>query len=126
MKIKTVKKSAMFLTGNTIVNIDTFTLEGLIARKLLAMMRRTEGKDFYDIWHSAQKLDHALLNKEINLLFRHENVKNAWPYELIGRIKDIKSNDLKKFNNYIPVDRRPDWELVKNDILLMLKSLKKF
>ena len=122
-KVKIVQGTAIFLTGNTITNLNTFTLEGLVARKLLAMTRRTEGKDFYDVWHSKPKIENKILRKEIKLLARIEKIKKDWINELIDRMKEISHNDLSKFNNYIPVDRRPDWKLIKNDVLIFIENL---
>lgn len=120
--VKIINKSVVFLTQNTIANVNTFSLEALVARKLLAMTRRTDGKDFYDLWHAIPKTDCNSIKKEIKWIEKLEKINHMIP-ELKSRIEKTDPTELSKFNNYIPIQRRPDWKLIKKDVLTLIETL---
>ncbi|MCD6464457.1 nucleotidyl transferase AbiEii/AbiGii toxin family protein [Candidatus Woesearchaeota archaeon] len=120
-KVRTVQGTAVFLTGNAITGVRTFKLEGLIARKMLAMARRVEGKDFYDLWHSMHRLNVKVLKREIKLLSLIESLDQDWVSKLLAKVKRVDWKQLRKFNNYIPLNKRPNWELVKRDVEVFLE-----
>ena len=123
--VRTVKKSIEFIAG-IVANVETFSLEGLVARKLLAMTRRTEGKDVYDIFMTRDKVSRDLLVKEIRNLLKIERVNVSVEELLSGvkrRIEECSTKELMKTNPYIPLSNRIDWKLAKNEVLLFLEFL---
>lgn len=126
VKIKTEGKALRFISGAVISGVKTFSLEGLIARKIIAMGRRTEGKDIYDVWMCRSLVDRKKLSRELASVLRIEKIKEDKKYFLKGiaeKVKVADARELAKANPYIPVDRRLDWKIGKDDVSAFLNRI---
>lgn len=115
-----------FISGAVINGVKTLSLEGLIARKILAVKNRTEGKDIYDLWMSRGLLDRKKLPRELAYVLQMEKIgKNKTDFikDVVEKIKRTDVREFSKTNQYIPVDKRIDWKIGKDDVIALLKSL---
>jgi predicted nucleotidyltransferase component of viral defense system len=91
-----------------------YSLEDLLARKLLALYNRGEGKDMYDVFYLLkEKIDCAAFDKA--LAFMQENYRinsNSFSKDLIDKMHILKKNATyigNSTNHFIPRQQRPDW-----------------
>ncbi len=110
----------------SVAGVLAYGLDDLVARKMAALVGRDEGKDVYDI-HLAlpicKNMDRALL-----AMLKSEG-RIETPHEFIGlALEKTRKLDVKKAgkitNPFIPYPNRPkNWQVLKNDILMMLEAL---
>lgn len=115
-----------FISGAVIAGIRTLSLEGLIARKILAVKNRTEGKDIYDLWMSRNLLDRKKLSRELAHVLRIEKIdknKKCFIKDVAEKVKGMDVREFSKTNRYIPVDKRIDWKIGKEDVLEFLRGI---
>jgi predicted nucleotidyltransferase component of viral defense system len=95
-----------------------YSLEDILAQKLITLYRREEGKDIYDLFYSLdltynKKIVHDALSK----LFIHYHIKLQYSNfikELIKKIDVMHSNSYyigNATNHFIPHNLRPDWDI---------------
>jgi len=95
---------------------NTYSLEDILARKLIALYNRTEGKDIYDVFYGLDTgYDRETLLDAINLLSGFYKISHS-PEELFTEIKKKLDKTLTKSsyignstNHYIPQKLRPNW-----------------
>lgn len=124
--IKVENMAIRFVSGAAISGVKTLSLEGLIARKILALKRRIEGKDIYDLWMSRNLLDKNKLLYELARILRTEKINENKDDFLRGIIEKVENSDVREFsktNQYIPTDKRIDWKIGKADVLGFLRGL---
>lgn len=117
------EKSAVVseISGKTIIGVAVYSLEDMIARKILALHNRTEGKDMFDLAVFIHKADAKLVIKSLKMMLKHEKSKKSAKDVINGCIEKLGSLDIKEVkaltNNYIPLQMRPDW----NELAATLK-----
>jgi len=97
-------------------NFSVYSIEDLIAQKLISLFRRKEGKDIYDIFYGIDlKIDKKIVNVALLNLFVHYhiNFKTKDFFEkLQNKLDEIESNSkyiANSTNHFIPKNLRPDW-----------------
>lgn len=121
---KELIKSPFLDSNPTLFNV--YSREDLLAKKLVALYNRMEGKDIYDSFYGLKldydkkKLDAALriMTKVYKIdgdIFKGAQDK----MELAkGRSKSIRDST----NHYIPHDLRPDWRIMMDSLTSELSS----
>ncbi len=126
INIETENKILEFLTGGVVSTVKTLALEGLIARKLFALLYRVEGKDVYDIWNCKNLVRTDKLRNELLVLLSMERERlgiDDFLSAIINKLQKINVKQLSKANQYIPISSRIDLSLAREDILLFLEKL---
>ena len=91
-----------------------YSLEDLLAKKIVALYSRMEGKDIYDVFHALNLdfyVDRFLKALELNLRFYH--IEDDFWGELIDKLAQAKKNARQignSTNHFIPRTLRPNWE----------------
>ena len=91
-----------------------YSLEDLLARKLIALYNRGEGKDMYDIFYILEeKIDCTAFDQALAFMGDHYRIKrDSFPKDLIDKMHILKKNATyigNSTNHFIPRLRRPDW-----------------
>jgi predicted nucleotidyltransferase component of viral defense system len=91
-----------------------YSLEDLLARKLIALYNRGEGKDMYDVFYALEeKIDRAVFNQALTFTGEHYRIKmESFPKDLIDKLHTLRKNAIyigNSTNHFIPRQRRPDW-----------------
>ena len=104
-------------------NFNVYIFEELLSQKLIALYRRTEGKDIYDLYYG---LDLEFRKKEIYnsliSLFNHYHIDlNQIDFfkKLEKKISDMESNSKyigDSTNHFIPKNLRPNWKMFIADL----------
>ncbi len=106
-----------------------YSLEDLIAQKLIALAYRLEGKDLYDLYFTTA-LDHdtdmvlGALKKRLELRNYQEDI-STFLGSLIDRSSQFKDKwvmIMNGTNHFIPRSKRPDWRLLINTLFDRLNS----
>ncbi len=109
-----------------VAGVRVYSIEDLAARKMIALMERAEGKDFYDVCN-ALPLCGKMKGAIAKMLESEGRKENAG--EFVKRaIERAKRADAKKLRNltnpFIPVNCRPkDWNGLKNELIARLERL---
>ncbi len=118
--------------GGTSTAFRVYSLEDLIARKIVALHQRFEGKDIYDIYYSLDlEFEISKFIIALNLVLDFYKIKmdlNKFFDSLLKKTKDAYKNS--KFignttNHFIPKKLRPNWGIFINtleDKLIKLKE----
>ncbi|WP_228359811.1 nucleotidyl transferase AbiEii/AbiGii toxin family protein [Thermococcus sibiricus] len=91
-----------------------YSLEDLLAKKVVALYSRMEGKDIYDVFHALNldlEVDKFLKALELNLRFYR--IEGDFWSELIDKLAQAKENARQignSTNHFIPKTLRPNWE----------------
>ncbi len=125
---KAEKKTASSeISGKTITGVNVYSLEGLMARKLLALHNRTEGKDIFDLANFIEKANSEKTVKSLNSLLKYEKSKKSAKElisECIEKLDMLNIRELAALtNNYIPVSLRPEWHLTIENLKMKLETL---
>jgi len=105
-------KSPFFDSYPTMFRV--YSLEDLLAKKVVALYSRMEGKDIYDVFHALNldfDVDSFLKALELNLRFYH--IEGDFWGELIDKLAQAKKNARQignSTNHFIPRTLRPNWE----------------
>ena len=110
-------------------NVQTYGLSDLLARKLMALNSRGEGKDIYDASNSFDLTSRQKLLRSIILLMKPRTKYQAIRF-ISETIEKLKSVDCKKVRNitnpYIPLKNRPpDWQIFIDTLIIKLEGLLK-
>lgn len=104
-----------------------YSLEDLLARKLIALYNRGEGKDMYDVFYLLkEKIDCAAFDKA--LVFMQENYRiksNSFSKDLIDKMHILQKNATyigNSTNHFIPRQQRPDWRTFIDSLIEDLDS----
>ncbi len=105
------------IASQSVANIPCYSLDDLVARKLLALADRTEGKDVWDAYNSLGKTENIIMALERAL---EAEGKKRTAGELIKQmILELEKADAKQMqvstNQFIPLSIRPrNWsDLIK-------------
>jgi predicted nucleotidyltransferase component of viral defense system len=102
-----------------VYGLCTYSLEELLARKLYAVYRRTEGKDIYDLFYGLELADKRKLYEANERFFRYKKLAFAESVlDIAKKLRTIKHSYIAlRVNNYIPIRLRPNnWEVVSSSI----------
>ena len=91
-----------------------YSLEDLLARKMIALYNRGEGKDLYDVFYCLEeKIDRAAFDRALFLSEKSYRIPpESFPGDLLGKLHDLRKNAVyigNSTNHFIPRGRRPDW-----------------
>lgn len=119
-------KSPFIETHPTIFKV--YSLEDLVARKLITLYSRMEGKDIYDMFYCLEMdFDKEALLKALNLMLNFYRIdKTDFPDNLLKRLKDAKANSYfigNSTNHFIPRNLRPNWKVFIDTLVIKLKDI---
>lgn len=125
---KILLKSNFIETHPCVFNV--YSLEDLLARKIVALFRRQEGKDIYDTYYSLDLIhDTNALKRSIQLLLKFYKIRlnlEEFFEELIQKINMYKKNSTEIANStdhYIPKILRPNWKILINGLITKIGGL---
>ena len=98
-----------------------YCLEDLLARKLVALYNRMEGKDIYDSYFGL-KMDHdgPLLGRSLKMMTEFYRIEGDFVQGLKQRLEGAKGrigSIRDSTNHYIPRDQRPDWTQMVDSLM---------
>ncbi|MFH0863121.1 MAG: nucleotidyl transferase AbiEii/AbiGii toxin family protein [Candidatus Altiarchaeota archaeon] len=110
---------------------NTYSLEDLLAGKILALYSRTEGKDVYDVFYGLETdYDRNMLKNALKIQAEFYKIKES-PNELLRKTAEKLGTIATKSkyvgnstNHYIPQKMRPDWSIFIRTLKLKLADLK--
>ena len=95
-----------------------YSLEDLLAQKLITLYSREEGKDIYDLFYGLDlTFKEKILRDALSKLFVHYHINlkyHNFIQELIKKIDEMHSNSHyigNATNHFIPRNLRPDWDV---------------
>lgn len=113
---KQLIKSSFIDSASCLFNV--YSLEDLIARKLVALYNRGEGKDIYDVSYCLDlNFSRGSLNAALLMMLKFYHIKLSIPVffeELIKRVESFRKNSYyigNSTNHYLPADLRPNWDI---------------
>lgn len=116
-----------FLEGHNVV-FRTYTLESLIARKIVALARREEGKDLYDLFYALKKeYDEKKVKTTLQELCVFYEV-NDIAQEISDRFERMTRNIKyigNSTNQYIAKDQALGWTFLLEETRRMVKQVLK-
>ena len=91
-----------------------YSLEDLLARKMIALYNRGEGKDLYDVFYCLEeKIDRAAFDRALAMAEESYKIRpGSFPGDLIDKLHELRKNAVyigNSTNHFIPRTRRPDW-----------------
>jgi len=103
-----------------------YSLEDLLARKMIALYNRGEGKDMYDVFYCLEeKIDRVAFDRALALAEESYRIKpESFPGDLIDKLHELRKNaDYigNSTNHFIPRKRRPDWRIFIDTLSLNLE-----
>lgn len=92
-----------------------YSLEDLLARKMIALYNRGEGKDLYDVFYCLEeKIDRAAFDRALAMAEESYKIRpESFPGDLIDKLHELRKNAVyigNSTNHFIPRTRRPDWK----------------
>jgi predicted nucleotidyltransferase component of viral defense system len=99
-------------------NFTIYSFEDLIARKIVALYRRLDGKDIYDVFYSLLlDFDIKKVKKSLKLLLNFYKIEKDYKEVLMDITEKLKDNQKNKLicystNHFIPKHLRPDWKML--------------
>ncbi len=110
-------------------NFNVYSLEELLAQKLIALYRRTEGKDIYDIYYGIDlDFDKKKFYTLLSNLFIHYHIEfetQVFFKKLERKIDEMESNSNyigNCTNHFIPKNLRPNWTVFIRDLKEKIKK----
>lgn len=121
-----VKPAVSLYAQRSVTGFRVYALEDLVARKLLALRSRTEGKDVYDAAVALPLC--GSMEKPLEKALTSENSRIGVKEFIGGCVNAVEMADAKKMRNltnpFIPLaNRPPDWQELKNDLAMKLEAL---
>jgi predicted nucleotidyltransferase component of viral defense system len=122
--------SSIFLPSTPSV-VKVYSLEDMLARKLVALHQRVEGKDMYDVFHLLDlEFDGKVLGKAIRVMLGFLRLRLE-PGEFLKEVMKKIEAETKNWkyirdstNHYIPIDLRPSWDTFMRSLVLKIDSLR--
>ena len=114
VKIKDVLVKSSFIETHPVI-FKVYSLEDLIARKLITLYNRMEGKDIYDLFYCLD-LEYSVkdLLKALEFTLKFYKVDQfKFSNEILSRLKAARKNAYyigNSTNHFIPRRLRPDWK----------------
>jgi len=113
-------KSPFVDTYPTIFSV--YSLEDLLARKIVTLYNRTEGKDIYDIFHTLRcDFNRKSFKKTVAMSLKFYRIEENFYQGLIRRLNEAEKNAKyieNSTNHFIPGRLRPDWR----EMMITLKE----
>lgn len=101
---------------------SVYSLEDLIARKLVAFYSRNEGKDIYDLFHALHcDFNRNRFQKSLGMNLNFYRIEGNLYEGLITRLNEANKNAKyigNSTNHFIPASLRPNWR----EMILSLKE----
>jgi uncharacterized protein len=126
---ETIAIKSPILHGQTNI-INTYNIESLIARKIVALLNREEGKDLYDLFYSLkEKFNKEKVKKQVIELCKYYDID----YKLINRLLNEKFESIFKnikyignsTNHFITKENSLGWKIIaqetKKDLINVFK-----
>lgn len=113
--------TSSFMSLNPVM-FTSYSFEDLMARKVIALCMRTEGKDIYDVYHCLNhRYDHKKFTDAVNLMLNFYKIESgAFHRNLIEKLKNADKNYIyiqNSTNHYIPAKLRPDWKIMIRELI---------
>ncbi len=123
---KALVKSPFMETHPSLVR--TYSLEDLIARKLIALYDRTEGKDIYDIFYSLDlDFDKSKLLKALSVMLEFYKIDSGnFIGGMVPKLREAKKNSAyigNSTSHFIPRNLRPDWKIFIDTLIMKLEGV---
>ncbi|OYT48332.1 hypothetical protein B6U83_03680 [Thermoplasmatales archaeon ex4484_36] len=103
-----------------------YSLEDLIARKMVALLRRSEGKDIYDLFHALNmEFDRERLLKAVEMTAGFYHVEGDLFVGLISKLREVKGSARgigNSTNHFIPRSLRPNWQEIIDTLIVMIEN----
>lgn len=122
--------SSIFLPSTPSV-FKVYSLEDMLARKLVALYRRAEGKDMYDTFHMlGLEFDKKALRVAIRRMlgFLKLRLSVGGFLEKVAEKAEAATGNwryiMDSTNHYIPIDLRPNWDTFIRSLSLKIESLR--
>lgn len=127
MKLEDVLVKSPFVETHPAI-FKVYSMEDLMARKFIALYRRMEGKDIYDLFYCLEMdFDKNVMRKALNLMLDFYRIdKKDFLDNLILRLKNAKANSYfigNSTNHFIPRNLRPNWKVFIDTLIIKLKDL---
>ena len=104
-----------------------YSLEDLLAKKIVALYNRMEGKDIYDVFHTFNmKFEMKKFLKALELTTKFYLIEGDFWGELISRLSQEKKNARQignSTNHFIPKTLRPNWEELIESLRFRIEEL---
>jgi len=118
--------SSSFMSLNPVM-FTSYALEDLMARKVIALYSRTEGKDIYDVYHCFNlEYDHEKFMKAMELMLDFYKIEpNTFIGNLIEKLRDANKDYIyiqNSTSHYIPTKLRPDWRIMIRELIEKLEK----
>lgn len=128
VKIEDVLVKSPFVETHPVI-FKVYSLADLMARKLVALHNRTEGKDIYDMFYCLDlKLDKKALSKALKFMLDFYRLDHAnFLDSLLTNLKGVRGNAYyigNSTNHFIPRDLRPNWEILIDTLILKIERFK--
>lgn len=114
---KRILLQSQYVLGNATL-FSVYSLEDLLAQKLITLFSRKEGKDIYDLFYGLDLVfKEKILRDAVSKLFIHYHINLEYPdfiKELIKKIDEMQSNSSyigNATNHFIPHNLRPNWAI---------------
>ena len=127
VKIKDVLVKSPFIEAHPVI-FKVYSLEDLIARKLITLYNRMEGKDIYDLFYCLD-LEYSVkdLLKALEFTLKFYKVDQfKFPNEILSRLKAARKNAYyigNSTNHFIPSSLRPDWKTFIDTLNLKIERM---
>ncbi|GAB6136349.1 nucleotidyl transferase AbiEii/AbiGii toxin family protein [Thermococcus prieurii] len=104
-----------------------YSLEDLLAKKMVALYNRMEGKDIYDLFHALNMgFDIDKFLKALGLTLRFYHIEGDFWNGLTGKLREAKKNARQignSTNHFIPKTLRPNWEELIESLRFRIEEL---
>jgi len=103
-----------------------YSLEDLIARKMVALLRRSEGKDIYDLFHALNmEFNRERLLKAVEMTAGFYHVEGDLFVGLISKLREVKGSARgigNSTNHFIPRSLRPNWQEIIDTLIIIIEN----
>ncbi len=105
-----------------------YSTEDLLAKKIVALYNRMEGKDIYDLFHAlSMEFDMDKFLKALELTTKFYHIEGDFWNELTVKLAQAKKNASQignSTNHFIPKTLRPNWEELIESLRFMIEELR--
>lgn len=106
-----------------------YSLEDLLARKMVTLHNRMEGKDMYDLFHALNmEFEMNRFLKALKLTIKFYHIEGDFWCDLVSRLSQAKKNARQignSTNHFIPKTLRPNWEELAGSLRFRIEELKR-
>jgi len=125
LKVEDILVKSPFIETHPII-FKVYSLEDLMARKLITLYNRMEGKDIYDLFYCLDlDFDKGNLFKALNLMLNFCKMnQSTFMNDLLLKLKDARKNSYyigNSANHFIPRNLRPEWKAFIDTLILKIE-----